>query len=398
MAAPTPSIEKLQKKLEKEPNSLIFLQLAEEYRKESLHEDALRICKDGLRRHPNYWSARVAMGRIYREMGQQESAREELEKVTRAVPDNLLANKLLGDIYMESGRLPDAFKRYQIVQMLTPNDQEVVANLHKIESQLMASAPERPAEPAADVGSAEEAPAPADVPDVPEFLEKTAPGAKSSSAAFFDSTMPQDVPSVSDVNAPHPEPPPAPDSADLAALFMESAHSNEIPVAPPFASSEEEQFPAYTTPAAEFSAALLDQPAAAPEAPPRSEDRTQPMQDKKDKEDMGEFEGDELTTQTLAELYVQQGLTDKAVRVFQKLLLNDPGNSQIVQRLKELSPADAFFSSAAEQGREPSPEVSGMAARGAAPAGPKSNQQAEDRQRKITTLENWLMAIRRERS
>ena len=106
MAASTPSIEKLQKKLEKEPNSLIFLQLAEEFRKESQYDQALRTCQDGLRRHPNYWSARVAMGRIYYEMGDSENAREELEKVTKAVPDNLLANKLLGDIYMQSGRMP----------------------------------------------------------------------------------------------------------------------------------------------------------------------------------------------------------------------------------------------------------------------------------------------------
>lgn len=396
MAAPTPSIEKLQKKLEKEPNSLIFLQLAEEYRKESLHEDALRVCKEGLRRHPNYWSARVAMGRIYREMGDQEKAREELEKVTKAVPDNMLANKLLGDIYMESGRLPDAFKRYQIVQMLTPNDQEVVANLQKIESLLMASAPERPAAPPsppsmADAPSTEEVAAPAPL-ELPAFLEKTAPGARAA-AMFFDSTMPQ---GASEMNT-APEPAPTPDSADLAAMFMESAHSNEVPVAPAFPSPEEEHFPPFAPPPVEFPAAALTAPAVDLEPRPRSEDRTQPM---KDKEDAGEFEGDELTTLTLAELYVQQGLTDKAVRVFQKLLLNDPGNAQIVQRLRELSPADAFLSAAEVQGREPYQEAGGRMTRDSAGsmAGPKGDPQAEDRQRKITTLENWLTAIRRERS
>src|SRR5437762_1192863 len=108
MAAPTPSIDKLQKKLEKEPNSLIFLQLADEYRKESLYDDALKVCREGLRRHPNYWSARVAIGRIYHEMGDIEKSREELEKVIKAVPDNLLANKLLGDIYMEQKQYPEA--------------------------------------------------------------------------------------------------------------------------------------------------------------------------------------------------------------------------------------------------------------------------------------------------
>src|SRR6187549_1340067 len=136
MASTSPSIDKLQKKLDKEPNSLIFLQLAEEYRKESLYEDALRTCREGLRRHPNYWSARVAMGRIYREMGDSEKAREELEKVIKAVPDNLLANKLLGDIYRDIGRFPEALKRYQLVQMLTPNDSEVANSIQQLEANM----------------------------------------------------------------------------------------------------------------------------------------------------------------------------------------------------------------------------------------------------------------------
>ena len=77
MAASTPSIEKLQKKVEKEPTPVVFLQLAEEYRKEGLYQDAINTCREGLKRHPNYWSTRVSMGRIYREMGETEKAREE---------------------------------------------------------------------------------------------------------------------------------------------------------------------------------------------------------------------------------------------------------------------------------------------------------------------------------
>jgi hypothetical protein len=116
------------------------------------------------------------------------------------------------------------------------------------------------------------------------------------------------------------------------------------------------------------------------------------------KEDTGEFEGDELTTQTLAELYVQQGLTDKAVKVFQKLLLNDPGNQQIIQRLRELSPADALLSMASAAEREPALDPFSHGARDAASMPKGVDQVSDDRRRKITTLENWLAAIRRERS
>lgn len=429
MAAPTPSIEKLQKKLEKEPNSLIFLQLADEYRKESLYDDALRTCGEGLRRHPNYWSARVAMGRIYHEMGDNEKAREELEKVIKAVPDNLLANKLLGDIYMESGRFPDALKRYQLVQMLTPNDQEIVANLQKIEEQLMAARePQPPAAPAPVVVPpppvevvAEVAPAPTleipppdvDVPppvvvappaeaiEVPSFLEKTEPGVRSGGLDYLDSTMPQERVTMPLLESAQPNlesamPQSFTPEPDLESMFLESAHSNEIPAASPFSSADDEHFPPFAPGNAGIASSALNPPPVSGQRP-RPEDHTQPMQGK---DDTGEFDGDELTTLTLAELYVQQGLTDKAVRVFQKMLLNDPGNPQIAQRLRELSPADSLLSLAASPEREPVPESQ---SRGGArdissvQAGGRIDQQSDDRRRKITTLENWLATIRRER-
>jgi hypothetical protein len=124
-------------------------------------------------------------------------------------------------------------------------------------------------------------------------------------------------------------------------------------------------------------------------APANKIDTTQPI----------EGEADELTTQTLAELYVQQGLIDKATKVYQKILLNEPDNKQIIQRLKELNPADALLAAAAAQEQK-------LRAAAAKPktmdlSGSNSSRLqdrlSEERRRKITTLESWLAAIRRER-
>jgi tetratricopeptide (TPR) repeat protein len=377
----TPAIDKLLKKLEKEPNSLIFLQLAEEYRKESYYEDALLCCQEGLRRHPNYWSARVALGRIHKEMGHSDLAREELEKVIQAVPDNLLANKLLGDIYMELEMDEDALKRYKLVQMLTPADGEVINNIQKLESRLS----QTPSAPMPAVTTEihtvqEEAFSPttvemlvpkklsemhteefphlnvqSDLPpftdELPDFLEKTSPGVKAETPAeFFDATMPG--PTGHSFNNIEPQ-----TSAD----YNETQKSDD----------DGFDFPE------------LDSPAA------NKVDSTQPI----------EGEADELTTQTLAELYVQQGLIDKATKVYQKILLNEPDNKQIIQRLKELNPADALLAAAAAQEQK-------LRAAAAKPktmdlSGSNSSRLqdrlSEERRRKITTLESWLAAIRRER-
>lgn len=371
----TPAIDKLLKKLEKEPNSLIFLQLAEEYRKESYYDDALFICEEGLRRHPNYWSARVAVGRIHKEMGHTDQARAELEKVIQAVPDNLLANKLLGDIYMELELDEDALKRYKLVQMLTPADSEVINNIQKLESRI-SQTPSAPMPAVTEIHPSEEAFSPttvemlvpkklsemkteefphlnvqSDLPpftdELPDFLEKTSPGVKTHTPPdFFDSTMP------------------ATSAESFANIEPQSSDQNV---------SEDDGF--------DF-----------PELEPvqaNKVDITQPI----------EGEADELTTQTLAELYVQQGLIDKATKVYQKILLNEPDNKQIIQRLKELNPADALLAAAAAQEQK-------LRAAAAKPktmdlSGSNSSRLqdrlSDERRRKITTLESWLAAIRRER-
>lgn len=410
----TPSIEKLQKKLEKEPNSLIFLQLAEEYRKEGYYEDALKTCRDGLKRHPNYWSARVAMGRIFYEMADYELARDELEKVIKAVPDNLLANKLLGDIYLHTDRPEDSLKRYQIVQMLTPNDQDVVANIRKLEATLSQKqgtqsmpVPEKPGRPSApefkahpqevDVASTAEIPAFPDMQisnderqlanenfsasplpgqhqyqsftskEASENLEKTSP------VIFFDA---RSVTAEED-------------------LTSQTESEDSSPIDP--SKSAHESFP--STSVTDFSSFGTDLAEEEPrQESAKTEDQTQPMDEKE--EDVSENQADELTTQTLAELYVQQGLADKAVKVYQKLLLNDPGNMQIINRLKELNPADSLLTStglderAANSGKirhlEETEDVY--------PSHSKSQDQlSEERRKKISTLENWLSSIRRER-
>ncbi|HET6267626.1 MAG TPA: tetratricopeptide repeat protein [Acidobacteriota bacterium] len=416
--AETPSIEKLLRKIEKEPTSLLFLQLADEYRKEKMYEDALQVCWEGLRRHPNYWSARVTVGRIYREVGENDKSSEELEKVVKAVPDNLMANRILADIYMEQQRYADALKRYKIVQMITPADQVVVANIRKIESGAASSAqaratiiepspvpePKPAAQPVTTVSMPvpeEPKPAPTIV-EVPETLEKTDPRVKIPEITIMEpdaaSSAPTQLISVPSWEPSNPEEA-AFDSGVVEELMnhpeidpfeTESAHQPEYPITkrPVSLKSLDQTDPALATgEELDFQSEDLEQPKA------KGEDSTQPMKDKEEAKESEEAV-DELTTQTLAELYVQQGLIDKAVRVYQKLLLHDPTNTQIIGRLKELSPADALLTAAARNERtkqaRSKEEPAGVDAR-------NLQQISEDRRRKINTLESWLNTIRRER-
>ncbi len=126
-------IEKLRIRVEKDPNSRLFLPLAEEYRKSGMPDEAISVILRGLEHQPGYTSARVALGRIYMEKGMLDEARKEFEAVVSAIPDNLFAHRKLADIYREKGEIRKAAAEYRTVIRLNPLDEEAKICLSEIE-------------------------------------------------------------------------------------------------------------------------------------------------------------------------------------------------------------------------------------------------------------------------
>jgi len=428
------TIEKLQKKLNKDPGSLIFSQLAEEHRKEGNLQEAETILKQGLSRHPNYWSARVTLARIYHHHGDIESARSELERVVHAVPDHLLANRLLGELYLAGNLDQDALKCFRVVQMLSPMDHEVASHVKRLETEnAPVAVPTRESEPSTVVfpepaspqsvtaESLPETSAPTVQMRAPDFLEKTdgiartlsveMPEPESETQApvqtvdLSEKLVPTEIIVVPQTSELEQE-----GETDDEELIVESAEpiiEDSVPaptsdgvddlatIAGLLLSQEEE-----TGMESDFQE-LEPELASSPFEPERiatqdpAHDRTQPIAGSEEEDD-----ADELTTETLAELYLNQGLVDKAVKVYQKLLLNDPGNAQILQRLRELNPDDGALPFEAER-EQPEREV--LVAQAEVPGqresliGNAAPRLAEERRRKINTLETWLTTIRRER-
>ena len=58
-------------------------------------------------------------------------------------------------------------------------------------------------------------------------------------------------------------------------------------------------------------------------------------------EDRVDHEDDALQTNTLAEVYLRQGLVDRAIEVYRGMLRVDPANRKAAARLSELSPGSA---------------------------------------------------------
>lgn len=91
-------IAELRRRIQKDPASIVFAQLAEEHRRAGEFEDAIRVCRAGLVHHPGYLSARVTLGRALTETGSLDDARAELEQVLRAAPHNLGATRALEEL------------------------------------------------------------------------------------------------------------------------------------------------------------------------------------------------------------------------------------------------------------------------------------------------------------
>jgi tetratricopeptide (TPR) repeat protein len=110
--AGSPRLDELERRIQQDPASIAFAQLAEEHRRVGNFDEAVRVARTGLAQHPSYLSARVTLGRALMELEQYDDARTELEHVLRLAPDNLAAIRALAEIHQRRGELGDAARQF----------------------------------------------------------------------------------------------------------------------------------------------------------------------------------------------------------------------------------------------------------------------------------------------
>jgi tetratricopeptide (TPR) repeat protein len=101
-------IAKLTERISKDPKSKLFVPLAEEYKKAGDIEMAIAVLTEGLKNNPGYVTAKSFLGRLLLEKGNLSEAQKEFEEVIKAIPDNVLAQRKLGNIHVLQGRAQEA--------------------------------------------------------------------------------------------------------------------------------------------------------------------------------------------------------------------------------------------------------------------------------------------------
>ncbi len=133
-------IEELRRRIERDPGSRLFAQLAEQLRKEGELGEAIGVARAGLERHPNYPSARLTLGRALLDSGDPAAARAELDAAAKGAPDNILASRLLGEALETLGDLGGALLQFRRTLEMAPSDRHVEARVQAIQERLGAPA------------------------------------------------------------------------------------------------------------------------------------------------------------------------------------------------------------------------------------------------------------------
>lgn len=129
----TEQIQYLEKKLQDNPESILFARLADSYLKAERIDDALRVCEEGVRKHPHYVTGHLILGKCYLAKRLYDQAEREFKRVLLFDPKHLSAHKHIGDLMKKIGWENTYEMSYRRIAKIDPLNEDVRAVLREIE-------------------------------------------------------------------------------------------------------------------------------------------------------------------------------------------------------------------------------------------------------------------------
>ena len=362
-------------KSELDPRGRAFVPLADAHRQLGDLDEALTVIQEGLVEHPDFASAHVVLGWVYRSREDLDDAMRSFERVLALDAENTIARAAIAELIEDQRALAErevvaaqeAAERSDDAPAEDERPVVPIASLAPAAVVETVAAPEadRPVVPIASLapGAVVEAVAApeADRPVVP--IASLAPEAPAPTIAPSDA-----VPEGSDgdkrpavsIASLAPGVPVAPDGSTVAPSDAAlEVSGDDRPVVPIASRAPGEPDAQVASRAASQVAPQAAPPTVAPDAAPESipddderlvvpitslapgEQGTVPIatlapQAGEDAPENDGSGGGEIYTQTLAELYAVQGATDRAIEVYVKLIADDPDNGALQKRLDAL--------------------------------------------------------------
>jgi len=125
----------------KQPGSRVFAPLAESYRKLGMYDDALKILREGIKRHPDYALGYLVLAQCYHDQKKNDAAYETVKPLIQKNTDNPALQKLYAQVCLELGKLDEALEGFKYLLFLNPRDKVTASQVKQLEDDLARTTP-----------------------------------------------------------------------------------------------------------------------------------------------------------------------------------------------------------------------------------------------------------------
>lgn len=129
----SPILLKYQQAFELNRRSRVFAPLAEGYRKLGLIDKALEICREGLRHNPGYVLGHFTLSQCYYDIGQKELAFDTIRPFVVGNRDNLFLQRFYANLSFSLGEKEEALNTFKYLLFSNPKDKEVAQMVLELE-------------------------------------------------------------------------------------------------------------------------------------------------------------------------------------------------------------------------------------------------------------------------
>ena len=316
-------------------------------------DKAISICKKGLEVYPHYEEAKLILGEAYLTKGMLAEAKGNLKEVLELDQENLRALQGLMEIAQREGDVDEATQLAELILQIDPSHRKATSFLQEYERK------QAPQEVEAEEGPLIE---PVEPPEEETTVGGEKPTLGGDEAALEpppeevaeeevkeqETAEPEEIPSIEEPQPPEeipPEPPIPEEKAEEEPSIEEpTAEKEETPTgegveSPPPEKVAENPPPEISLPP-EGGPPGLDE-----KVPPHpTEEKGKPPRTREELSALGLEEGIErlenefagIETPTLAEIYRKQGLWEKALEVYARLLEREPENEEYRIKIEEI--------------------------------------------------------------
>lgn len=118
----------------RQPGSRVFAPLAESYRKLGMLEEAFKVLKEGIKRHPSYVLGYLVLAQCYYDQKKVDLTYQTLHPLVENNRDNLSLQKLFGQVCMDLGLYDEALDTYKFLLFINPKNAFFAEQVRRLEN------------------------------------------------------------------------------------------------------------------------------------------------------------------------------------------------------------------------------------------------------------------------